>query len=174
MKSKKSNVRAALFLALIGAAFAFTACWQGTPAGGSNMPGGGGTITPGGNNSGDNKSGDTNSKNNNSKDNGSKTSKEGNTERSIEGITWKLNDPLKDMTLRLNGGSASATCVIAGQTRRDNGTYTITGNTIEFTGFADLAMVWGFNGEFKYKVEGGTLTFSYKTTDSPVYQFKKS
>ena len=49
MKSKKSSLRAALFLALIGAAFAFTACWQGTPAGGSDIPGGGGGGSGGGN-----------------------------------------------------------------------------------------------------------------------------
>ena len=42
MKSKKSSLTVVLFAALIGAAFLFTACWQGTPAGGSGIPGGGG------------------------------------------------------------------------------------------------------------------------------------
>lgn len=47
MKSKKSSLRAALFLALIGAAFAFTACWQGTPVGSGDMPGSGGNSESG-------------------------------------------------------------------------------------------------------------------------------
>ena len=216
MKSKKSSLRAALFLALIGAAFAFNACWQGTPAGGSNMPGGSGNVT-----SGDNKSGDTNSKNNNPKDSGGKNadgnksvdtqpngnnaggnnsgstnvntgggagggtpggtsggsgSGGGNTASSIEGITWRAeNSSLNTkMTLQLNGGSASATCVIAGQTTLDSGTYTITGNTIEFTGFAGLAAAWGFNDKFKYKVEGDTFTLLKHATNAPIHIFKKS
>ena len=171
MKSKKSSLRAALFLALIGAAFAFTACWQGTPAGGDKLP----DVTEnGGKTSDGNKSEDTDSKDNNSKDSGGKTSEGENTASSIEGITWKLKDLLKDMTLRLNGGSASATYVIAGQTTLDNGTYTITGNTIEFTGFAGLAVAWGFNDKFKYKVEGDTFTLLGHATNIPIHIFKKS
>ena len=191
MKSKKSSLRAALFLALIGAAFAFTACWQGTPAGGSNMPGSSGNVT-----SGDNKPGDTNSKNNNSKDNGSKNadgnksedtdSKDnnpkdsggknsggGNTASSIEGITWKCEVPGNEITLQLNGRNVKATLTAAGQTVSDNGTYTVSGDTIKFTGFTNPALQVMFK-EFKYKVEGDTLTLSDTTTGTPVYQFKKA
>lgn len=46
MKQKKSVLTVALVAVLIGAAFLFTACWQGTSAGGSGIPGGG--TTPGG------------------------------------------------------------------------------------------------------------------------------
>ena len=45
MKSKKSSLTAALFAALIGTAFVVTACWQGAPAGGSGIPGGGNTAS---------------------------------------------------------------------------------------------------------------------------------
>jgi len=48
MKSKKSSLTAVLFAALIGTAFMFTACWQGTPAGGSGIPEGGGGGSGGG------------------------------------------------------------------------------------------------------------------------------
>ena len=193
MKSKKSSLRAALFLALIGAAFAFNACWQGTPAGGSNMPGSSGNVT-----SGDTKSGDTNSKNNNSKDNGSKNadgnksedtdSKDnnpkdsggknsggGDTASSIEGITWRAeNSSLNTkMTLQLNGGNVKATLTAAGQTVPDNGTYTVSGDTIKFTGFTNPTLRVMFK-EFKYKVEGDTLTLSDTTTNAPMYQFEKA
>ena len=43
MKHRTIGLTAALFAALIGAAFMVTSCWQGIPAGGSNMPGGGGS-----------------------------------------------------------------------------------------------------------------------------------
>ena len=198
MKSKKSSLRAALFLALIGAAFAFTACWQGTPAGGSNMPGSSGNVT-----SGDTKSGDTNSKNNNSKDNGSKNadgnksgssnvntgggagggtpggtsggsgSGGGNIVSSIEGITWKCEVPGNEITLQLNGRNVKATLTAAGQTVSDNGTYTVRGDTIKLTGFTNPALQVMFK-EFKYKVEGDTLTLSDTTTGAPIYIFKKA
>lgn len=47
MKSKKTVLTAALWTALIGVAFLFTACWQGTPVDGSDMPGGGGNSASG-------------------------------------------------------------------------------------------------------------------------------
>lgn len=46
MKRKRYVLTVALFATLIGGAFLFTACWQGTPAGGGNMPGGS-VIIPG-------------------------------------------------------------------------------------------------------------------------------
>ena len=132
MKSKESSLRAALFLALIGAAFAFTACWQGTPAGGSGIPGG------------------------------------GNTASSIEGITWKSESAAGTITLRLNGGNVKATLTAAGQTVPDNGTYTVSGDTIQFTGFT---LATYLNQEFKYKVENGTFEM---WAEGLTYKFKKS
>ena len=190
MKSKKSSLRAALFLALIGAAFVFTACWQGTPAGGSGVPGGPGTVNPGGNNSGGGiKSGDTNSKNNNSKNNGSKTSdgsKSGDTDSkdsgggsgggnttasSIEGITWKAEVIVGAITLLLKGGNAQLTSTAAGQTVSDSSKYTINGDTIKFTSFTSGGLL--FNKEFKYKVEGDTFTM--ESSDGLfTYVFKKA
>ena len=139
MKSKKSNVRAALFLALIGAAFAFTACWQGTPAGGSNMPGGGGTITPGGGGGG---------------------SGGGNTASSIEGITWKSEVPGNEITLQLQSGNATVTIKTIVTTQSDRGKYKITGDTITFTDFTKTEIATFFNKEYKYQVEDGTFTMS--------------
>ena len=133
MKSKKSSLRAALFLALIGAAFAFTACWQGTPVGSGDMPGSG-----------------------------------GNSESGIEGITWKSETTAATITLRLNSGHVKATVTAAGQTVPDNGTYTVSGDTIQFTGFT---LATYLNREFKYKVENGTFEM---WTDGLTYKFKKA
>jgi|GEM_PF-1127813 len=193
MKSKKSSLRAALFLALIGAAFAFTACWQGTPAGGSNMPGSSGNVT-----SGDNKPGDTNSKNNNSKDNGSKNadgnksgdtdSKDnnpkdsgggensggGNTASSIEG-SWKANGG--QLVLHLKSGkvtyTGTVTSTVGGEVS-DSGRYTITGATITFTGFTNPGVKVLFNREFKYEIKGDTLTLLDGATNTPMFIFKKA
>ena len=133
MKSKKSSLRAALFLALIGAAFAFTACWQGTPVGSGDMPGSG-----------------------------------GNSESGIEGITWKSETTAATITLRLKSGHVKATVTAAGQTVPDNGTYTVSGDTIQFTGFT---LATYLNREFKYKVENGTFEM---WTDGLTYKFKKA
>ena len=192
MKSKKSSLRAALFLALIGAAFVFTACWQGTPAGGSGVPGSPGTVNPGGNNSGGGiKSGDTNSKNNNSKNDGSKTSdgsKSGDTDSkdsgggsgggnttasSIEGITWE-DDTTGNITLLLKGGNATVTVTGFGIKTSDSGKYTINGNTIKFTGFTNPGVQALFNREFKYEIKGDTLTLLDDATNIPRLKFKKA
>ena len=127
MKSKKSSLRAALFLALIGAAFAFTACWQGIPVGSG-----------------------------------------GNSESGIEGITWKSETTAATITLRLKSGHVKATVTAAGQTVPDNGTYTVSGDTIQFTGFT---LATYLNREFKYKVENGTFEM---WTDGLTYKFKKA
>ena len=190
MKSKKSRLRAALFLALIGAAFVFTACWQGTPAGGSGVPGRPGTVNPGGNNSGGGiKSGDTNSKNNNSKNDGSKTSdgsKSGDTDSkdsgggsgggnttasSIEGITWE-DDTTGNITLLLKGGNAQLTSTAVGQTLSDSGKYTINGDIIKFTRFQGVGIY--LNRKFKYKIEGNILTLSDDVMDTLLFKFKKA
>ena len=167
MKSKKSSLRAALFLALIGAAFVFTACWQGTPAGGSGVPGSPGTVNPGGNNSGGGiKSGDTDSKASGGGSGGGNT-----TASSIEGIMWKAETVVGAITLLLKGGNAHLTSTAVGQTGSDSGTYTITGNTIKFTGFTSVGLF--FNKEFKYKVEDGTFTM--ESSDGLfTYVFKKA
>ena len=168
MKSKKSSLRAALFLALIGAAFAFTACWQGTPAGGDKLP----DVTEnGGKTSDGDKSGDTDSKDNNSKDSGGKNSGGGNTASRIEGITWKSETAASTITLRLKSGHVKATFTTAGQTVPDNGTYTVSGDTIQFTGFT---LATYLNREFKYKVEGDTLTLLDGAMNTPVFTFKKA
>lgn len=167
MKSKKSSLRAALFLALIGAAFAFTACWQGTPAGGDKLP----DVTEnGGKTSDGNKSEDTDSKDNNPKDSGGKNSGGGNTASSIEGITWKSETAASTITLRLNSGNVKATLTAAWQTLPDNGTYTVSGDTIQFTGFT---LVTPLNRVFKYQVEDGTFTISNLNAGLH-YVFKKS
>ncbi|MFC1238269.1 hypothetical protein ACFGOO_02405 [Treponema vincentii] len=145
MKSKKSSLRAALFLALIGAAFAFTACWQGTPAGGSDIPGGGGGGSGG-----------------------------GNTASSIEGITWKSEPSAGTITLRLNGGNATVTIKTIVATQSDRGKYKITGDTIIFTGFTKTEIATFFNKKFKYKVEGDTLTLLDGAMNTPVFIFKKA
>jgi len=165
MKSKKSSLRAALFLALIGAAFAFTACWQGTPAGGDKLP----DVTEnGGKTSDGDKSGDTDSKDNNSKDSGGKNSRGGNTASRIEGITWKSETAASTITLRLKSGHVKATLTAGGHTVPDNGTYTVSGDTIQFTGFT---LATYLNREFKYKVENGTFEM---WTEGLTYKFKKA
>ncbi|MFC1239348.1 hypothetical protein ACFGOO_07915 [Treponema vincentii] len=140
MKHRTIGLTAALFAALIGTAFLFTACWQGTPAGGSNMPGGGGS---GG----------------------------GNTASSIEGITWKSETAVATITLRLKSGHVKVTSTAAGHTVPDNGTYTVSGDTIQFTGFK---LVTYLNREFKYNVEGDTLTLLDGATNIPMFTFKKA
>ena len=146
MKSKKSSLRAVLFLALIGAAFAFTACWQGTPAGGSDIPGGGGGGSAG-----------------------------GNTASSIEGITWKSENSLTktSMTLVLRGGRVKFTGSINGSQISDNGKYKITDDTITFTGFTNAALQVILNKAFGYQVEGDTFTLLDKSTGAKAFQFKK-
>ena len=140
MKSKESSLRAALFLALIGAVFMVTACWQGTPAGGSDIPGGGGGGSGG-----------------------------GNTASSIEGITWKCEVPGNEITLRLQSGNATVTVKTIVTTQSDRGKYKITGDTITFTNFTKTEIATFFNKEYKYKVENGTfemwtegLTYKFK------------
>lgn len=149
MKSKKSRLRAALFLALIGAAFVFTACWQGTPAGGSGVPGSPGTVNPGGNNSG-----------------GGNT-----TASSIEGITWE-DDTTGNITLLLKGGNAQLTSTAVGQTLSDSGKYTINGDIIKFTRFQGVGIY--LNRKFKYKIEGNILTLSDDVMDTLLFKFKKA
>ena len=141
MKSKESSLRAALFLALIGAVFMVTACWQGTPAGGSDIPGGGGGGSGG-----------------------------GNTASSIEG-RWKANGGR--LVLQLKNGKVTYTGTV-GVEVSDSGTYTITGNTITFTGFTNPGVKMLFNREFKYKIEGNILTLLDGATDAPMYQFEKA
>ena len=149
MKQKRSGLTVALFAALIGGAFLFTACWQGTPAGGSDIPGGGGGGSGG-----------------------------GNTASSIEGITWKTEGGIYISTLKLEEGNArfdqKPRPGLGGfYSSTDYGSYTINGDTIKFTGFTNAARDYGLNNiNFKYKVEGDTLTLSKKSgTDS--YQFTK-
>ena len=168
MKSKKSSLRAALFLALISAAFVFTACWQGTPAGGSGVPGSLGTVKPGGNNSGGGiKSGDTDSKDSGGGSGGGNT-----TASSIEGITWKAEVAGSAITLLLKDGNAQLTSTAAGQTVSDSGKYTINGDTIKFTSFTSGGLLL-FTKEFKYKVEGDTFTM--ESSDGLfTYVFKKA
>ena len=190
MKSKKSSLRAALFLALIGAAFAFTACWQGTPVGGDKLPdvteNGGKTsdgnksvdTQPNGNNAGGNNSGSSNVNTGGGAGGGSpggtsggSGSGGGNIVSSIEGITWESEAAGVTVTLRFNGGNVKATLTAAGQTVPDNGTYTVSGDTIRFTGFI---LVPSLNREFKYKVEGDTLTLLNGAMNTPVFTFKKA
>ena len=131
MKSKKTIVKAALFAAFIGAAFMVTACWQGTPAGGSDIPGGGDGGSGG-----------------------------GNTASSIEGITWKSETAASTMTLRLKSGHATVTVKTIVATQSDRGKYKITGDTITFTDFTKTEIATFFNKEYKYQVEDGTFTMS--------------
>lgn len=167
MKSKKSSLRAALFLALIGAAFVFTACWQGTPAGGSGVPGGSGNVKPGGNNSGGGiKSGDTDSKDSGGGSGGGNT-----TASSIEGITWE-DDTTGNITLLLKGGNAQLTSTAVGQTVSDSGKYTINGDIIKFTRFQGAGIY--FNRKFKYKIEGNILTLSDDVMNTLLFKFKKA
>ena len=169
MKSKKSSLRAALFLALIGAAFVFTACWQGTPAGGSGVPGSPGTVNPGGNNSGGGiKCGGTDSKDSGGGSGGGNT-----TASSIEGITWE-DDTTGNITLLLKGGNATVTVTGFGIKTSDSGKYTINGNTIKFTGFTNPGVQALFNREFKYEIKGDTLTLLDDATNIPRLKFKKA
>ena len=132
MKHRTIGLTAALFAALIGTAFLFTACWQGTPAGGS--------VIPGGDNSGGGSGG-------------------GNTSTSaVEGINWRMEKYGQVTTLLLKSGKANTTMTVAGTTISDSGKYTITDSTIKFTGFGTQASV--FSGEYEYKLEGDTLTLS--------------
>ena len=161
MKHRTIGLTAALFAALIGTAFLFTACWQGNRAGGSDMPGGGGAITPGGTNPGNTNPGNTSAPD-------------------IEGITWKTEGLIYISTLKLEEGNArfdqKPKPGLGGPysySSTDYGSYTINGNTIKFTGFTSVARDYGLNNiNFKYKVEGDTLTLSKKSgTDS--YRFTK-
>ena len=145
MKHRTIGLTAALFAALIGTAFLFTACWQGNPAGGSDMPGGGGAITPGGTNPGNTSAPD------------------------IEGINWRMENYGHVTTLLLKSGKANTTMTVAGTTISDSGKYTITDSTIKFTGFGTQASV--FSGEYEYKLEGDTLTLS---RPGAICQFKKA
>ncbi|UTC45473.1 hypothetical protein E4N72_02200 [Treponema vincentii] len=145
MKHRTIGLTAALFAALIGTAFLFTACWQGNPAGGSDMPGGGGAITPGGTNPGNTSASD------------------------IEGINWRMENYGHVTTLLLKSGKANTTMTVAGTTISDSGKYTITDSTIKFTGFGTQASV--FSGEYEYKLEGDTLTLS---RPGAICQFKKA
>ena len=144
MKHRTIGLTAALFAALIGTAFLFTACWQGNPAGGSDMPGSGGAITPGGTNPGNTSASD------------------------IEGINWRMENYGHVTTLLLKSGKANTTMTVAGTTISDSGKYTITDSTIKFTGFGTQASV--FSGEYEYKLEGDTLTLS---RPGAICQFKK-
>ena len=160
MKHRTIGLTAALFAALIGTAFLFTACWQGNPAGGSDMPGGGGAITPGGTNPGNTNPGNTNPGNTNP----------GNTSApDIEGINWRMENYGHVTTLLLKSGKANTTMTVAGTTISDSGKYTITDSTIKFTGFGTQASV--FSGEYEYKLEGDTLTLS---RPGAICQFKKA
>ena len=162
MKSKKSSLRAALFLALVGAAFLFTACWQGTPAGGDKLP----DVTEnGGKTSDGNKSGDTDSK-----DSDGKNSGEDSTASSIEG-SWKANSG--QLVLQLKNGKVTYTSTV-GVEVSDSGTYTITGTTITFTGFTNPGVKVLFNREFKYEIKGDTLTLLDGATNTPMFKFKKA
>ena len=150
MKHRTIGLTAALFAALIGTAFLFTACWQGNPAGGSDMPGGGGAITPGGTNPGNTNPGNTSTS-------------------AVEGINWRMENYGYVTTLLLKSGKANTTMTVAGTTISDSGKYTITDSTIKFTGFGLQASV--FSGEYEYKLEGDTLTLS---RPGAIYQFKKA
>ena len=150
MKHRTIGLTAALFAALIGTAFLFTACWQGNPAGGSDMPGGGGAITPGGTNPGNTNPGNTSTS-------------------AVEGINWRMENYGYVTTLLLKSGKANTTMTVAGTTISDSGKYTITDSTIKFTGFGIQASV--FSGEYEYKLEGDTLTLS---RPGAIYQFKKA
>ena len=160
MKHRTIGLTAALFAALIGTAFLFTACWQGNPAGGSDMPGGGGAINPGGTNPGGTNPGNTNPGNTNP----------GNTASSIEG-SWKANGG--QLVLQLKSGKVTYTSTVGGEVS-DSGRYTITGATITFTDFTSPGVKLFFNREFKYEIKGDTLTLSDTTTGTPMYQFKKA
>jgi len=170
MKHRTIGLTAALFAALIGTAFLFTACWQGNPAGGSDMPGGGGAITPGGTNPGNTNPGGTNPGNTNPGNTNPGNTNPGNTSTSaVEGINWRMENYGYVTTLLLKSGKANTTMTVAGTTISDSGKYTITDSTIKFTGFGIQASV--FSGEYEYRVDGNTLTLS---SAKGIYQFKKA
>ena len=94
----------------------------------------------------------------------------GNTASSIEG-RWKANGG--QLVLQLKSGKVTYTSTVGGEVS-DSGTYTITGNTITFTGFTNPGVKMFFNREFKYKIEGNILTLLDGATDTPMYQFEKA
>lgn len=146
MKQKKSVLTVALVAVLIGAAFLFTACWQGTPAGGSGIPGGG--TTPG---------------------NTSAPDIEGITWK------LTISNGYLVYTLWIEGGDAILKEFVTPpygtpSEDTDRGSYTITGDIIKFTGFSSAGFL--NNKRFKYTVEGDTLTLSERGGDNS-YQFKK-
>lgn len=94
----------------------------------------------------------------------------GNTASSIEG-RWKANGG--QLVLQLKSGKVTYTSTVGGEVS-DSGTYTITGNTITFTGFTNPGLQMLFNREFKYKIEGNILTLLDGATDTPMYQFEKA
>ena len=94
----------------------------------------------------------------------------GNTASSIEG-RWKANGG--QLVLQLKNGKVTYTSTV-GVEVSDSGTYTITGNTITFTGFNNLGAKILFNREFKYKIEGNILTLLDGATGAPAYQFEKA
>ena len=94
----------------------------------------------------------------------------GNTASSIEG-RWKANGG--QLVLQLKNGKVTYTSTVGGEVS-DSGTYTITGNTITFTGFTNPGLQMLFNREFKYKIEGNILTLLDGATDTPMYQFEKA
>lgn len=94
----------------------------------------------------------------------------GNTASSIEG-RWKANGGR--LVLQLKNGKVTYTGTVGGEVS-DSGTYTITGNTITFTGFTNPGVKMFFNREFKYKIEGNILTLLDGATDTPMYQFEKA
>ena len=94
----------------------------------------------------------------------------GNTASSIEG-RWKANGG--QLVLQLKSGKVTYTSTVGGEVS-DSGTYTITGNTITFTGVTNPGLQMLFNREFKYKIEGNILTLLDGATDTPMYQFEKA
>lgn len=94
----------------------------------------------------------------------------GNTASSIEG-RWKANGG--QLVLQLKNGKVTYTSTV-GVEVSDSGTYTITGNTITFTGFTNPGVKMFFNREFKYKIEGNILTLLDGATGAPRHQFEKA
>ena len=94
----------------------------------------------------------------------------GNTASSIEG-RWKANGG--QLVLQLKNGKVTYTSTVGGGVS-DSGTYTITGNTITFTGFTNPGVEMFFNREFKYKIEGNILTLLDGATGAPMHQFEKA
>ena len=94
----------------------------------------------------------------------------GNTASSIEG-RWKANGG--QSVLQLKNGKVTYTSTV-GVEVSDSGTYTITGNTITFTGFTNPGLQMLFNREFKYKIEGNILTLLDGATGTRMHQFEKA